>query len=435
MPTYGRHTIPGEKGIDGAFNNREVKNRILRAQISQVEPSNGFVTITYENMPSGGRYATVPPLWMSFPDPKISSGPAWGRYMPQESDIVNVAFGYDDSAHIIGYDIVAGKDGIADNESGWPQLNTQYVAATNDADSKNARFAQFIQLNPGEYDFMSSGGAYIYGNNRGRLYLAGGSVSISLLKNDMKLAMRAKLNTIDADDCQLRFGQVRRVDQATQAENPINSNDSAKEFSVSLATSGDVKTPIAKLSLGDLYDDNGQVITVSTIANGTNARKIHVVYDTNGQEVFREAIDDSGNWVVESLSDSTHRGIYMSASNYTINADKILLGGGTTANNPDVDKNPLILSDQFVSDDKQWNSDIASLLTRLTTLLETLNTALSAFSTGLNPATVTGLGVALKTAVSALQGQFSAVAEELTAKKETFNNNWDSRLSDTTYTK
>ena len=96
MSLYGRREVPGERGVQGVLDQRAVLNRTLRAQVSAVSPENGYVIITYENMPSGGKYITVPPIWMSFPDAASNSGPAWGRYMPQQSDLVKVVFGYDD---------------------------------------------------------------------------------------------------------------------------------------------------------------------------------------------------------------------------------------------------------------------------------------------------------------------------------------------------
>lgn len=297
MSVYGRRSVPGERGVRGALDQPAVLNRTLRAQVSAVNPENGYVLITYESMPSGGKFVTVPPLWMSFPD-SAAGGPAWGRYMPQQSDLVLVSSDYDDSPHIVGYDIVAGKANVADGRVGWPQLLDQYQVGKSGNDAKRAKFAQFTPLNPGEFDFMSSGGAYIYGNNKGRLYLAGGAVSIALVKNDLRINQRAQVWNHIADDCDIRFGQVRRLSVIDQIEKPITGGEDKKEFNITLKKSivGGLAPTISTLVVGNITNDLG--IDEITSTAGMPLRFSYKAYTDVGVEALHNAIDNMGNWEV-----------------------------------------------------------------------------------------------------------------------------------------
>jgi hypothetical protein len=199
---YGRRDIPGDSGLHNVFDHRNVLNRSVRAQIVNVDAKNGVVVIDYENIPSGGKYITVAPLWMSFPDAKVGN-PAWGRFIPHEGDLVRVSFDYDDQPVIIGYDIIASLPDEADGFAGWPALNKQYEDAIGGNDDK-AKFAKFIPLKSGEYDFMSSGGAYIYGRDEGTLYMAGGRISVLLSKEDVNLISFAIGDVLDADNNEVK---------------------------------------------------------------------------------------------------------------------------------------------------------------------------------------------------------------------------------------
>lgn len=311
MAQYGRRMNPGEKGVQGALDQRAVMNRTLRAQVTAVNAENGYVLLTYESMPSGGKFATVPPLWMSFPEAQVG-GPSWGRYMPQQSDLVKVSFDFDDRPHVMGYDIVAGKDNVADGESGWPQIHDQYTAGKESEDAKKAKFAQFTPLNPGEFDFMSSGGAYIYGNNKGRLYFAGGSVSISLVKNDLRISQRGQLWSHLADDCDLRFGQVRRIDTSDQQEKKVG-DGKQKEFSVILkkTESAGQSTALASLVLGNVLDKDGT--EEKTPKADKPMRFSYKAMTSAGEVALHMAIDDTGNW--EMLAPNADKGIVFDFTN------------------------------------------------------------------------------------------------------------------------
>lgn len=408
MAHYGRRKVPGEKPLSGAVEQRAVLNRILRAQVSTVSPENGFVTLTYENMPSGGKYATVAPLWMSFPK---SAGPAWGRFMPQESDLVKVGFGYDDKLHILGYDMVAGKSTIGDGESGWTQLTEQYEAAkAGTGPAEHAKFAKFTTLRPGEYDFMSSGGAYIHGSDVGRLTLAGGgAVSITMTKNDLRMSARAQLWTHLADDCEFRFGQVRRNNPATQLEEKVGTG-LLKEYIVTLKTSTapGAALDIASTSIGNVTAATG----IPELTENTSApiRSVMKIYNDAGVKVLSDAIDNLGNWEVMAptaatgvtfdfsagswltrFREETHNAsvrynivaplmVFDASTSYTINSPKISLGGAGS------EANPLILTSIYQSAETSFATGLAAQVATLATAVATLAGGVAALGTVLTVA-------------------------------------------------
>lgn len=438
MPTYGRRNNPTEHHIKESIDQRNVLNRTIRAQVSTVDAENGFVVLTYENLPSGGKYATVQPLWMSFPDAKIGA-PAWGRFIPQQGDLVRISFDYDDRPVILGHDITAARSTVADGLSGWPLLNEEYKKARGpDAPADRAKFAQFTPLKPGEYDFMSSGGAYVYGNNRGRLYLAGGNVSITLVKNDLRISQRAQLLSHSADDCELRFGQVRRNDPADQLEKKVSSDSNGlfKEFAVVLkkTISAGTTANLTTLKLGNVVDDTGSVLS------GVNPYRLYYQsFIDAGTESLKMTIDNLGNWDVLAPTEATTGVTFdFSAGDWTTkfktathtNSDK------TSIDSPNINLGAidatehLILGDKYRSAEETMIKDLADQLKNLADAVSTFCTTIaptcaSAVTTspGSPIASVIAIGTAtipLNIATQAVKAQAPIVATTFTSKYSTY---------------
>lgn len=403
MAGYGRRQVPGEQGVEGVLNHNAVMNRTIRAQVTSVDPDNGFVTVSYESLPSGGRFATVNPLWMSFPDPAFG-GPAWGRFMPQQTDVVKLSFDYNDRAHIVGYDIVANKPTVADGRSGWPQLAEQHEVSLDSEDPIKAKFAQFIPLNPGEFDFMSSGGAYIHANNRGRLYMAGGSVSIALNKNDLRMESRAQLYNHIADDCELRIGQVRRI---TDSIDKAVGDGLLKEFSVDLknTTSAGNTVDLSKFVIGNIYDSDGEVL-VSEFG-GEDLRYIYQAFDDDGHQALKMSIDKIGNMEIVSFSEqsgltmdftnadwkATFKDINFEASSsmvfttplFHVDSPNIQLGKSAT--------HPYILSNIYRPAEDVWFAAINTAVVAIVGAVSAFGTAAGVLNPILAPAAATMAGV------------------------------------------
>jgi len=172
----GRDLLPGENDAYGGLRSgQQYHNRLVRAQLSSPDSEQGIVRAnTIEVL--GTRTVTVPPLWFSGTGRKS----CWGRYMPQGGEIVNIAYRNDDSAVIAGYDMTATKDGSA----GWSELRRFQKEGV-------VGYANFQALKPGEFDFKSSGDAYIFGSQGGTLLLAGGQAFIKLNKKDYRIESKA----------------------------------------------------------------------------------------------------------------------------------------------------------------------------------------------------------------------------------------------------
>lgn len=419
----GRTLNPGEQDVWELVDQRNIKNRTLRAQVKNVDNENGFVILNMEGSPGGGKYATIDPLWMSFPR---DGGAAWGRFMPQPSDLVKVSFDYDDSARIVGYDVSAAKPGTADSKSGWPYLNSLYNTAIQDPSKKIAvtdsqgnttqvsiaKYAQFAPLNGGEFDFMSSGGAYIYGNNTGRLYMAGGGVSIALNKNNMLIEGKAQCYTQYADDCLVRYGQVRRPDPSTQVDKTIaiDSGGLFKEFTTRLktTTAPGVALDLGTLQLGNIVVDAG---TITEQLDGADLRFLLRTFNS-GVQTFQMAADVTGNMQMDA-SGST-----------TINATAIKLQG--PKGSPSA-THPLILSKTYESAEKQLVSGLVQQInaltqqvTILTSILNTLGGAMVADAAA---------GAAMVAALTPVSAALAPLPAGTTAVGNTFSNAYNTYLS------
>lgn len=422
----GRRPIPGDKGLAIAMEQRAVLNRTIRAQVTNVDSKNGFVKLTYDGLPSGGRHATIEPLWMSFPS---SGRPAWGRFIPQESDMVKVTFDYDDYAKITGYDVVANRADIADGRSGWPELAAQYEKFISGENDDRPQFANFISLNPGEYDFMSSGGAYIYGNNAGRLYMAGGPVSISIIKNEMRILSRSQLSTTIADDSEMRFGQVRRADaQGNEKVISSDTNGALKEFNVSVAASSP-KATLGVFKLGNVVDDTAEVQS----SQGNPLRMLLQVYTDASSKTYEMSVDKLGNMSIESSSAefimNYNKYKFTAAQEFVVSSPTIKLGG-------DDSSHPLILSNTYQSAETQMLSQMASgmqsLAQQMSAIMTLVSTALGV-SVPAGPAVGAVLSAGAVAAVSTgripIEAGVTAAVQQVNLAVQQFNSNYSNYLS------
>ena len=167
MALGGRDPNPGERGAhEDTRDGTQYHNRLVRGQLTPPNPEEGTVQVnTIEIL--GSRKVTVPALWFSANGRKT----AWGRYMPQGGEFVDVLYRNDDTAEIVRYDINATKD----TEPGWAEFRRFQKEDV-------VGYASFSPLKPGEFDFKSSGDAYIFGSAAGTLLLSGGQAFIKLDK-------------------------------------------------------------------------------------------------------------------------------------------------------------------------------------------------------------------------------------------------------------
>lgn len=312
-----RHLVPGEDAWSGISAPHTTHHRTVRAQVQSVNEDNGFVTIGIGGMPSYGRYASVPWLWASFP---TAGQAAWGRYMPFHDDTLKVSFDWDDTPHIVGYDVLAGGDGIADDKAGHPLLNK----AVN-----SGQVLDFTRLESGEYDFMSVGGAYIRGYNTGQLLLSGGEVFVDIIRQQGLLRTQSTLHKQTTGGSTIRFGEVRRdgADGLETAAGPWNISGEAVEFDIDLGYhNGTARRKIARFAIGDLATD-----TSIDQRGGKERRAILDINDSSGTSsvfTFDVAADGSVSMTSSSTGDlSFDRDLTVSARKVTIKANDTVVPG------------------------------------------------------------------------------------------------------------
>lgn len=291
----GRDSYPGEDptGYMGLRDGGRYLSRIVRGQITSVDPPNGKGQVNTLEVHSAADI-TIPALWFSGKGRQS----AWGRYMPFGGEHVHMAYRNDDSPVIVGYNINNG--GEEQIQEGWQQLKKF-------ADDGIAGFAVFRELRPGEFDFKSSGDAYIHGSNQGTLYLSGGQAFIKLNKQAYRLESKASEYTYYSETANIRFGTVFRKTLSTdQDETPVSSGI-YKEFLVDVnfpLPSGTSSTQSrAKIHFGDILDSQN---VPELSPNGMPLRtRISLGDGSDTTEVFSLLIDNMGNINIEQSQTSS----------------------------------------------------------------------------------------------------------------------------------
>jgi hypothetical protein len=309
----GRFLNPGEEEFSNIMDPYGIHDRTLRARLDTVSLDGGFTTFSMLGSPSSGRSASLPWLWVSFPegDPgqppsDVRSG-AWGRYMPFQNDIVKVSFDYDDTPHIVGYDMLAALDrkhyGAGDGKSG-------YIAITKARES-GVVHPNFRTLQPGEYDFMSIGGAYIYGAADGTLHLESGITYCHISNAADEIGMATTSLRIDGRTSMLRYGQVRRESLTSPGDytalGPWNPTGSGQEFDVKLTrtVTGAEKLDVARFAIGNVAND----LMVELSANSGLPKLLDLqLYNPSGlASVWSTEVDQLGSTEIASLTALSYR--------------------------------------------------------------------------------------------------------------------------------
>lgn len=318
----GRDLNPGEGDRYGGLRDHvRYHSRLVRGKITDVNANDGSIQVQTDEL-IGGRSLTVPTIWFS----ARGRQSAWGRYMPLGNENVEIAYRNDDSAVVVGYNANAPKD---KNLAGWPVLREF-------EENQTTGFATFKKLKRGEFDFKSSGDAYIYGSSGGSLLLAGGQAFIKLDKNLYKIDSKAACYSFLSETSNLRFGTVyRKLLPTDPAESPVQPG-TFKEFLVDVnqAVAG-IAAPQskAKFHFGDILDSLTNVPEVSSSSGLPLRGRISLGDAANALEVFGLEIDQTGN-VVWRQSTGALLGLDLSAQSISFNAPLSIKIGSTSASEP-----------------------------------------------------------------------------------------------------
>lgn len=284
-----------------------VHNRTLRLWCMNVNSPEGYVRLKFDGMPGQGREANVPWLWASFPPPAVKGGKifgAWGRYIPFEGDLFKVSFDYNDMMHIVGYDTKFSAPNTSAPGSGWGQIT---AAAVGD---DPLLLSQFRVLKSGEYDFMSIGGAYIFGSDKGLLHMEGGPAQLNLIKTTNSIDSIAQAYMHTAQAATILYGQVRRFNAAPSpfgvgyiAMAPWNPDGSAIEHQIflqKLMVGVSVPVKVVRHAMGDVTTNpplplGGGIPEIST-TTGSLKRFAFDVFDAAGVlSVYSDEVDMLGS--------------------------------------------------------------------------------------------------------------------------------------------
>lgn len=219
----------------------QYKNRTYVAQIKGVDATLGTVEIDIVGGVGEHRTANIPFPGLSVVRPtavtengettrKLSvSGykAAWQRYMPRQGDFVRIAYGPLNQVEVLGY-------------TAWgshPTANEPYTGGyahlREHADAGRYNLQEFVDLQPGEWDMRSSGGAYIQGDRGGNLTLRGGvRTSIRVSKPGASITARSDLFVANGDGCEFRIGTIKRPPILVQTADPFNNGETVMESGV-----------------------------------------------------------------------------------------------------------------------------------------------------------------------------------------------------------
>lgn len=170
-------------------------NRLSLGQVIAVDTANGQMSVVFlESMDIRRDNIDIP--MSNFSINGFNS--SWDRHMPQVGDVFLIGFNTKAEARAI---CSLGSLGL-------------YKAFVNQqsVDKTKVPYGDFIQLQPGEFDKRSSGGAYIYGDQYGNLTLAAGAqTQLRLNKPNNEARGSSGLYVIGGDQSFYRIGDVKRI--------------------------------------------------------------------------------------------------------------------------------------------------------------------------------------------------------------------------------
>jgi len=352
-------------------------DRLVRGQIADISEDIGRLSINIIDSSPGYEQVTVPTLWFSANakndvdgNPIVGSlKTAWGRYMPLGSEIVDIAYRNDCTAAIVGYNATADEN----RSTGWSVLKKLQ-------ENNVSGYSSFKQLKRGEFDFKSSGDAYIYGSAGGTLLLAGGVATIKLDKQSYRITTTSSEihNITGGGTTELRLGTVFRLTPPNIVESPQSVVPLAPPY---LEFMVDVNNPIAgykspqsraKLHFGDILLPIVNTPEFSLKTGLPLRGKISIGDAADALEVFGLQIDNTGNVIWLQSQTGILAGLDMTmfqwkaltttnidftaGAKFSITSPMILLGGVTAIH-------PLILSTPYrAAEDVLFNSLQAYLI-------------------------------------------------------------------------
>lgn len=237
-------------------------DRILMATVTAVSPSDGVVSIAFNDQYGHRDRVPLPVLAMS--------KNAWMRFMPQVNDVVMVGLRGDDSATILGWHPWGYKARVR-------AFDTSDLNAVEDGD----RGPEMMQvLKPGEIDMRASGGGYLRLNNIGDVLVMGLSGRLQIWGLESLVEVAANAVKITDGQSWLRFGKPFRFYPAiSEREIPASgggqpANAPPTTFERDTRIVGADGQLLVHEALGTVMDEAGTLELSGTTGGGAFTRQI-----------------------------------------------------------------------------------------------------------------------------------------------------------------
>lgn len=377
-------------------------SRAHLAQITDVNVAKGTCSaITLEGNAIVRKDLEIPVLWHSIQgvreNGQLTSAfrSSWGRFVPSKNDFVYLDFNPKGQAVITGMaTLPARKQGDTGQQ--------EALKSTADYPEEKFRSSAYTSIKEGEFDFLSSGGAYIHGTDTGLLFLGNAlsSVEIDRLTASVKATAshfslstgsQYSLSATPIESTKLRIGEVRRIIPSTSPVSLIKPTaiPGAQEEWSHVAT---VTGPLYDRWAGSCFSAKGSPLLMRTGLPATFYEATHIAGSTDLNPLFGSTrrVDFLGN------VEQTYTTMTMGPSAAAVSL-------------------PIVHGPQLVA----ALTDIATALTATATGMKTSATSLDVIATGAAIA-FTAAGVAIDAAVSTLTTIISSVGPEGLLSTSTF---------------
>lgn len=323
---------------------------IHRARVTDVHINKGTVNVVFDRLPYS-REVTFPLVGLSVPTTEDGGkSSSWGRYIPQEGDMLLVGLDSNGDCFALGYHAV------------YYQGLTQLDDDNADRGGIGWGEAAGKSVKPGDWDFASSRGCFFYMGDKAQLKSGPFTITLDKTKGDLTTKGQLLLDSY-GEGSELRAGGARRQILPTDpSETPILDPTSGGTRNLqewtNIVKAGSATNPAglerARYSMGEVISEETYTlmvpatdVTALSALTGTGVRHYRSAKDTamGVTPVFDEIVDDVGNygisaptavafqWVTPSATWSvTNATTTITASSaFSVSSPSITLTGGTNA--------------------------------------------------------------------------------------------------------
>lgn len=276
---------------------------IHRARVVDVHVDLGTCSVQMESS-QNVLEVQIPLLGLSIvPGDTRGLSSAWGRYIPQEGDMLLIGFDTNGDPYALGYQAVSYK----------------YMKQLDDDNEERGGIgwgdASGTRLKPGDWDFMSRGNSRLYLTDRAGLYSGAHSLVLDKTTDKTTLSTALLIKRFGTAS-ESRDGVARRLKIITDTEEtdiPSATGGTAQE-STNIARQSTILLPtgyeLARTSIGEVIDELTFLPMVPAMAYpdltnlaGTGVSQYRSVTGIQGQtEFFAELVDDLGNYGVSATT-------------------------------------------------------------------------------------------------------------------------------------